>query len=475
MPFRSRCPAPYRLVAPGDVERIHTAALEVLAETGVKFADPAALRLLAEHGCDVDHARQIVRMPSQLVEVGLQRCPAQFTLCARNPAYDIVFDPTSVHFAAGSGMEVLDVDSMQRRPGTSADAATTARLCEALENIAGTNTGLGWLADKPAATNLEWQYAIALRNSQKINSVAVMDDSELWGIRMARAADADIIVSINSASPLGWTADQIEGARRATAADLPVGLQSMASPGVTAPATLAGTAIVMHAEILSMNTFIQLLRPGTGIMYSCFTLPLDMRTTLLASGSIELGMLTVLSAQLSKHCGMGSIIYLPMTDAKLPDEQAGYEKAMQWLLAGMAGINLIWGAGMVEGHTLWSDAQLVIEAEMAAMVGRCLDGVTVSAETLAMDTIREVGHFPNGYLQTDHTLRWWRAERYLPLVAARDSFEQWTALGRPDVLRRADEKARAILACHAVTPLPPEADREIEALLAAAAREKAGA
>jgi trimethylamine:corrinoid methyltransferase-like protein len=275
MPFRSSCPTPFRLVAPADVERIHTVALEVLAEIGVRFADPAALRFLAENGCDVDRVRQIARMPAELVEDGLRRCPSQFTLHARSSAYDIVFDSTGVHFAAGSGM--------------------------------------------------------------------------------------------------------------------------------------------------------------------------------------------------------GSIVYLPMTDAKLPDEQAGYEKAMQWLLAGLAGINLIWGAGMVEGHTLWSNAQLVIEAEMAGMVGRCLDGVAMDSEALAIDAIRQVGHFPNGYMQTEHTLRRWRAERYLPLVASRDSYEQWSALGRPDVLRRADEKARAILVHHEVTPLPPEVDREIEALLAAAAREKAGA
>jgi len=473
MPFRHVCAAPYRLIASDEVERIHTAALAVLSETGVRFTDAAALRLLAEAGCAVDHDRQVARMPPDLVEHAIRLCPTEFRLRARNPEYDIRFDATSVHFAAGSGMEVLDVAALERRPGTSADAADSARLCEALENIAGTNIGLGWLADRPASTNLEWQYAIALRHSQKVNSVAVMDDSELWGIRMAQAAGADTIVTVNSASPLGWTADQIEGVRRATAAGLPVGLQSMASPGVTAPATLAGTAVVMHAEILAMNTYLQLLRPGTGIMYSCFTLPLDMKTTLLASGSIELGMLTVLSAQLSKRCGMGSIIYLPMTDATLPDEQAGYEKGMQWLLAGLAGINLIWGAGMVEGHTLWSNAQLVIDADMAGMVGRCLASVALSPEALALDVIREVGHFPDGYLQTEHTLQWWHAERYLPLVAWRDSFERWNALGRPDVLRRADEKARAILARHVVTPLPPEADREIDALLAAAARARA--
>jgi trimethylamine--corrinoid protein Co-methyltransferase len=110
-----------------------------------------------------------------------------------------------------------------------------------------------------------------------------------------------------------------------------------------------------------------------------------------------------------------------MSDSKLPDEQAGYEKAMQWLLAVMAGTNLIWGAGMVEGYTLWSNAQLVIDSKMCGMVGRYLDGVRVDDNTIPLDVIKEVGHFPGTYLDRKHTVDWWRGERYLPPVASRES------------------------------------------------------
>jgi trimethylamine--corrinoid protein Co-methyltransferase len=472
MAFKKRCSHPYKLISDSEVEQIHQASLQMLSELGCRFDDAAACHLLVEHGCAVDWDQQVVSFPPDLVELALRQCPNTFTLRARNPAYNIVFDDESVHFSAGSGMDVLDVPSMQRRSPTTADALDSVRLCDALGNIAGANTGLGSLSDKPEAVAMEWLYALALRNSEKITSVSVMNDSEKWGIRMAQAAGVDIIVSVNSSSPLGWTADQAEGARRAVAAGLPVGLQSMASPGVTAPATLAGTAVVMNAEILAMAVYLQLLRPGTGVMYSCFAIPLDMKTTMLASGSIELGMLTVVSAQMSKYYRMGSIVCLPMTDSHVPDQQAGYEKAMQWLLAGMSGINLIWGAGMVAGHSLWSLAQLVIDAEMAGMVGRHLDGMTVTEEMLALDVIRAVGHFPGSYLETEHTLRWWRGERYLPLISSRNSFVDWQEHGSRDVLRRADEKARVLLARHEPVPLPDEADREIGRLLQAAAKEK---
>jgi len=472
MAFKSNCITPYQIVSKSELQKIHESTLQILENIGVKFANDEALYYLAGYGCKVDFEKQVVKFPPDLVEDCLKKCPSEFALHARNPKFDIIFDSTSVHFSAGSGMSVLDINSMQRRPGVLKDAADTARLCDALTNIAGANPGLGEVADKPTETNLEWTYATAIRNSEKVTSVGVMNDSEKWGIKMAQAAGADIIITVNSASPLGWTSDQITGARRAITAGLPVGLQSMASPGVTAPATLAGAATVMNAEILAMAVFIELQKPGTGLMYSCFTIPLDMQSAVLASGSMELGMLTALSAQLSKLYGLGSIVYLPMTDAKLPNQQAGYEKAMQWLLAGMSGINLIWGAGMVDGHTLWSNAQLMIDAEMCGMVARCLDGIQVDDGNLAIDIVNDVGHFPSSYLDTDHTFNRWRSERYLPLVSLRESYEQWIDMGSRDILVQADEKARSLLQSHQVPPLSPDADKEIDELLKAAAKEK---
>lgn len=472
MSFSYTCQNPLNAVPGADIDRVHQASLHVLSETGVRFLDGDTLRYLQEHGCQVDHERQVARFPAGLVETCLRHIPPGFKLRARNPRYDILFTPNTVHFAACSGMAVLDPDTLARRPGLYRDAQDAARLCDALENMAGANTGLGYVADKPLKVNLEWLYAAAIRNSEKVTSVGVMDDSEKWGIRMAQAAGEDIIVCVSSCSPLGWSKDQILGMKRALAAGMPVGIQSMASPGVTAPATLAGAMVVMNAEILAMAVLVQLLRPGTGLMYSCFTIPLDMRTATLASGSIELGLATVISAQLSRFYRMGSIVFLPMSDAKLPDEQAGYEKGMQWLLAGMAGINLIWGAGMLEGHSLWSNAQLLIDAEMCGMVGRYLEGVRVDDNTIPLDVIDSVGHFPGTYLDHEHTRDWWKGERYLPLVSSREVYAIWAERGGRDVLARADEKARQLLAGHQPVPLPAGVERELDHLLQAAAREK---
>ena len=138
----------------------------------------------------------------------------------------------------------------------------------------------------------------------------------------------------------------------------------------------------------------------------------------------------------------------------------------------MSGINLIWGADMVEGHTLWSNAQLVIDAEMCGMVGRYLEGVAVDGNALALDVIREVGHFPRNYLDTRHTYERWRGETYLPLVASREAYPTWAQQGGKDIVARAAEKAELLLQEHEPVPLDEEVDRELDSLLEAAAREK---
>jgi len=109
---------------------------------------------------------------------------------------------------------------------------------------------------------------------------------------------------------------------------------------------------------------------------------------------------------------------------------------------------------------------------MAGMVGRCLDGFNLSDAAFGMDVIREGRHFPGSYLDTDHTINWWRSERYLPRISSRESYEKWTEMGGKELYLRADEKARDLLDKHQVVPLSPEVNGEINNLLKAAAKEK---
>jgi trimethylamine:corrinoid methyltransferase-like protein len=74
----------FGVVGLADVERIHELSLRVLAETGILLHYPSACQLLADHGASVDKARQVVRIPRQLVEQALASAPREVTVYSQS-------------------------------------------------------------------------------------------------------------------------------------------------------------------------------------------------------------------------------------------------------------------------------------------------------------------------------------------------------------------------------------------------------
>jgi trimethylamine--corrinoid protein Co-methyltransferase len=81
-----------------------------------------------------------------------------------------------------------------------------------------------------------------------------------------------------------------------------------------------------------------------------------------------------------------------LTDAKLPDAQAGWEKAMTILLGAMGGSNYMHhSAGMLESMLTVAPEQFVIDDEIIGMACKVLKGIEVDADHLALDAIDTVG------------------------------------------------------------------------------------
>ena len=74
-----------------QISRVHEASLEILAETGLLVRNQKARRRFAEHGCNVDHDSEIVKLPPEVVERYRKMVLPTITLRGRDPAYDITF------------------------------------------------------------------------------------------------------------------------------------------------------------------------------------------------------------------------------------------------------------------------------------------------------------------------------------------------------------------------------------------------
>jgi trimethylamine--corrinoid protein Co-methyltransferase len=154
-----------------------------------------------------------------------------------------------------------------------------------------------------------------------------------------------------------------------------------------------------------------------------------------------------------------------MSDAKLPDAQAGYEKGMTDLLAAQAGGNIVYEAAGMHASLLGCCLEsFVIDNDMLGAILRTVRGIEVTEDSLSVAAIREVcTDGPGHFLGHGQTLQLMQTEYLYPEVADRSSPKEWAERGGPDVLDRARARMRAILAEHYPVYIQPAAEREIRA------------
>jgi trimethylamine--corrinoid protein Co-methyltransferase len=118
----------------------------------------------------------------------------------------------------------------------------------------------------------------------------------------------------------------------------------------------------------------------------------------------------------------------------------------------LAGINVVYGLGMLEMGVTIDFGQLVMDNEFAGMIKHVLNGIPVNQETLAVDVIHAVGPLKD-FLAQKHTLKHMKSQSQ-PRLIDRRRRQKWEELGKTDIYARASEKAREILATHKPEPLP---------------------
>ncbi len=160
-----------------------------------------------------------------------------------------------------------------------------------------------------------------------------------------------------------------------------------------------------------------------------------------------------------------SLQYRGMTDSKVPDIQAGYEKGIQTLLVALSGANYIHdAAGLLEFCLTASYEQTVIDNEICGMVARALQGVSLEKEMIALDVMNKVG--PGGhFLEELHTLKYFKEEQFFPEISNRQTRHIWEERGAKTADQVAKEKAIKILKEHFPTPLEENVKKELNNLV----------
>jgi len=266
-------------------------------------------------------------------------------------------------------------------------------------------------------------------------------------------------------SPLRLPKDGLDIVAEFARAGQPVSIGPMAMTSGTAPATLAGTLAQENAEILAGIVVTQLLQPGTPITYGGIPHIMDPRTSICSFGSPEQALMAVAMVQMARFYGFGVYINVGLTDAKLPDAQAGIEKASSMLLGVLAGADTFGHCGICGTDHGASLLWLFVDNELMDYVKRIARGFEVNADTLAAEIVNIVG--PGGnFLAEQHTIEHFRRELWLPgAVWTRQSFAAWESEGHTSIADRVLREVNRILTTHKPQPIDETLARELDRIV----------
>ncbi|MFC2075546.1 trimethylamine methyltransferase family protein [candidate division KSB1 bacterium] len=459
-----------KLLTDDNIADIHSAALRILQEIGIKVPHDQALRIYRDGGASVDSAENIVRISRGMVETALAETPAEILLCGRDESNDLLLAGNNVYAGTGGAeLSVLDLDTGILRPSTLKDVAGLARLVDALEHIDFYIRPVVARDIPQDKLDINKYYASLANTSkhvmgnvyhpEKVGEVLNLAALLVGGRPQLRQRPIVSFITSWMSSPLTLNPDVTDILIEIVRQGMPVALSSVAIMGLTSPVTMAGNLSLTHAEQLSGIVLCQLVNPGAPVIYGGCPAVADMRDASFCPGSIERQILNAAVTQLARHVKVPNYNLAGVTDSKIPDVQAGYEKAFGICLAALAGSNYIHhAAGRIKDGVAYE--QYVIDNEIIGMAKRVLRGIRVDDDTLALDQIRAVGH-GGTFIDREHTVKHFRDEFFTPSLSDRNRREDWEKLGSKDGRERARTEATRILIEHQPLPIPMEIDREI--------------
>ena len=349
----------YKPLTEKQCATIHSAALTLLETVGMGEVPQIVQELARKRGCRVDETGRTY-FTRDYVEQIIADSPKAITLFGQEPVHDITIKGEDVRFGTGgAAVQTLDIDTGAYRASTLCDLYDFARMADNLDNICWF-TRCCVATDVPDILDLDINtaYACALGTTKPIGS------SFTFGSHVDQTVEMfDMILGARGAfikrpfckahispiiSPMRYGEDAVDVLEAALRHNMPINVITAAQAGATAPAPLAGMLAQSFAETLASLVLVDLFRPGHPIIFSNWPFVVDLRTGSFAGGSPEMAILNACSAQLSNRLGLISGVASSMTDSKVPDIQAGYEKGLTALAAALSGGNLIYESAATE-------------------------------------------------------------------------------------------------------------------------------
>jgi trimethylamine--corrinoid protein Co-methyltransferase len=461
------------LLSMTEVERLHTASLHILENVGLLVRHDKARSVLEKNGCRVDQSTQMVKFPPAVVEKFRKLIPPEFTFLGRDPNSDRTIPRDGPLIVTGSSApDIIDPVTGKERRSRSDDIARIAHLINALPGY--DVFSVSTLADDavPGQFSLARLYP-SLKHCLKPVRITSRDLDDASAILRLGAAIAGSEAAYRAhpfithhfcpvVSPLTMDRSSTEMLMFCVEGKWPVYPSIVPNAGLTSPMTMAGTIAQGNAEFLAVAVLMQMIQPGTALIYATLPTVADMRTGAYASGGIECGMLHMAFAQLAHFYDVPCGGYIGLTNAKVNDAQSGYETGMSVVAGVLAGVDMLNMGGLLDALKVFDFSKAVIDDEIALMLKRLRRGLEFTEADLALDVIAQIG--PGGsFMLHPQTVKRMKTTALLPTLADRNARAQWEGKGALDTHARALNRAREILSHPSPAVFPPEVEARIRA------------
>ena len=464
----------YEPLSSADLDRIHNAALEALETIGLVDAPQSGIDYMTKAGAVLgDDGR--IRFPRALVEDAIARANRQITLFGRDPKHDLDLSGTKVHYGtAGAAVHLVDAEGRNYRECGVQDLHDAARITDVLENVHFLQRPM---VCRDIEDNLEMDYntvyATACGTTKHIGTsftephhVApaiemlhmIAGGEEKWRERPFMGNSNCFVVP-----PMKFATESCQVMEECIKHGMPVLLLSAGMAGATAPSTIAGAIVQATAECLAGLVYVQAIDPTHPAIFGTWPFGLDLRTGAMSIGSGEQALLSAGCAQMHKYYNLPGGAAAGASDSKLPDMQAGWEQMCSNVMAGLSGLNMVYeAAGMHASLLGFCHESLILGDDIIGQALRCVRGIEVNDETLALDQMREVCMGgPGHYLGTAQTLGRMQSDHLYPSFGDRTSPKEWDENGKPDLIEKATARKEEILAQRSAARFDPALDRAI--------------
>ena len=463
----------WNMLTEDQCEVIVLTAMEILERTGADVLCAEARKTLADYGCWVDGDR--VRVPSHKMEKALAAAPSRLTLCDRNGKRAIMMEAGTPHYGTGFGCkEVVDVASGEVRAIAKQDVADVAKICGGLENIDFVMDN-GAPTDVPAAaaevhafeaivSNTVKPVVQEVKNAKQAEAIMKMAFAVAGGEeKFAQNPFAAIVVENEEALCISAEAASVVAA--AAAKGFPVVFSNKLITGFTAPEESAGAIVAGLVNSLLALVLAEATAEGAPFITGGFYTINDMDNEMNPYGAPEISLINAGFAGVLRYLKVPSFGFGGGSDSKISDAQMGLEACLSLVHAGLAGTNLIYGAGIMETGNVASPYLLVIGDEIMGMTRRIMRGVEMDEDRLCRGVIDDVQ--PGGhYLGSEHTRYYFKDEQFWPKLMNRNRIDDWTAAGAKSLGQRAAEMTQQLLSVAAPQLLDDAVAAELKKIVA---------